>query len=70
MTAYEAMDALTATGLNKELAQVIIRFAEDRRCPGAKTDFEWAQALQAAGATPEQARAIIQVAYKLASREW
>ncbi|MDD3581955.1 MAG: hypothetical protein PHW74_13150 [Desulfobacca sp.] len=68
MTAFEAMDALTAAGLTEELAQVIIRFAEDRRCPGVKTDFEWAEALQTAGATPEQARAIIQVAYELADR--
>ena len=68
MTAYEAMDALTATGLNKELAQVIIRFAEDRRCPGERSDLEWLEEFEAAGTTPEQARAIIQVAYKLAYR--
>ncbi|MDD3580087.1 MAG: hypothetical protein PHW74_03580 [Desulfobacca sp.] len=68
MTAYEAVDALTSAGLNKELAQVIVRFAEDRRYRGAKSDFQWAEALQAAGATPEQARDIIQVAYKLAYR--
>jgi len=68
-TDSEWIDYFVSLGTTEDFGKVFIAYLKDRQCPGLRSDFEWAEALQASGITAEQARGIIEAVYKIRGKQ-